>query len=54
MQTIPWASVHEQLAMYREGEIRKVQHEAVIDSVLATQQRFTVYGEELVNVEMFQ
>ena len=42
------------LAMCQEGELQKLQRETAVDSGLAIQQRFTVYGEELSNVEVFQ
>ena len=41
-------------AMCNEGELWKLQREAAVDSALAIQQRFTAYGEELSNMEVFQ
>ena len=54
MQTSPLASSHVKLALCKEGKLRKLQWEVYVDSVLAIQQHFTAYGEELLNVEVFQ
>ena len=40
--------------MCKEGRLRILQCEAAVDLALALRQRFTVYGEELANVEVFQ
>ena len=54
MQTSPLASSHVKLALCKEGKLRKLQWGAAVDSVLAIQQHFSAYGEELLNVEVFQ